>query len=205
MFSCRPSQKKEKEDILRGSFSDRKRPMDICQFLSDHHIGFSRHDHPPVYTCEEAERLVPDLPATKIKNLFLCDSKGRRHFLVVVGFGKTVDLKALSSLLDAKNLRFASPGRLKRYLGVEPGSVTLLAAINDTMGSVEIIVDRELWDAEALQCHPLVNTSTLVLPMDQVRRFLEITGHPPRLLEVPTRHGNAGDTSCEGNGLKNLL
>lgn len=168
--------------------------MDIYQFLAEHHIHYRRYDHPPVFTCEEADRLVPTLPATKIKNLFLCDGKGRRHFLVVVGFGKTVDLKTLSSQLDVKDLRFASPKRLERYLGVKPGSVTLLAAINDSRGSVEVILDRELRDAKALQCHPLVNTSTLVIPMDQVKHFLEITGHPPRLLNVPAHRGDYQDT-----------
>jgi len=33
--------------------------MDIYQFLADHSIEYERHDHPPVYTCEEALRLVP--------------------------------------------------------------------------------------------------------------------------------------------------
>ena len=62
--------------------------MDIYFFLADHNISFERYDHPPVFTCEEANRLVPSLPAAKAKNLFLCDGKGKRHFLVVVGFEK---------------------------------------------------------------------------------------------------------------------
>jgi Ala-tRNA(Pro) deacylase len=164
--------------------------MDIYEFLAEHNITYERHDHPPVFTCEEANRLVPQLPATKIKNLFLCDGKGRRHFLVVVGYEKTVDLKALSPLIGVKKLRFGSPERLKRHMGVDPGSVTVLGVLNDPDGDVEVIFDRHLWDSKAVQCHPLVNTSTLVMALDEVRRFLDITGHEPRLLDVPASQGN---------------
>ena len=52
------------------------------EFLDTHEIAYVRHDHPAVYTVEEADRLVPDLPGAKTKNLFLRDDKGKRHFLV---------------------------------------------------------------------------------------------------------------------------
>jgi Ala-tRNA(Pro) deacylase len=160
---------------------------DIFQFLTDHGISFERYDHPPVYTVAEAERLVPDMPAAKTKNLFLRDRKGRRHFLVVVGYEKSVDLKALSHVLGVSKLGFASPERLQRYLGVEPGAVSILGLVNDVDGDVEVIVDEAVWRTEALRCHPLVNTSTLAIPQEGIRRFLEITGHPARVLNVPDR------------------
>jgi len=161
--------------------------MDIYQFLADHDIEYERHDHPPVFTCEEALRLVPPLPAAKTKNLFLRDRKGRRHFLVAVGYEKAVDLKALASFLGVSKLGFASPERLQRYLGVDAGSVSLLGVVNDVNQEVEVIVDKDLWGAEAFQCHPLVNTSTLVISRDDIQRFLEITGHPLRVLNVPSK------------------
>jgi len=161
--------------------------MDIYQFLADHGIEYERHDHPPVFTCEEALRLVPPLPAAKTKNLFLRDRKGRRHFLVAVGYEKAADLKALASLLGVSKLGFASAERLQRYLGVDPGSVSILGVVNDVNQEVEVIVDEGLWSAKAFQSHPLVNTSTLVISRDDLQRFLEITGHPVRVLDVPSR------------------
>ena len=161
--------------------------MDIYQFLADHDIEYERHDHPPVFTCEEANRLVPPLPAAKTKNLFLCDKKGRRHFLVVVGYEKTVDLNGLSSLLGVSKLRLASPERLRRYLGVDPGSVSILGVVNDSEKQVEVIVDEDVWGSKAFQCHPLVNTSTLVVSRDNIARFLYITGHEVRILDVPSK------------------
>lgn len=161
--------------------------MDIYAFLDRHRIDFERVDHPPVYTCEQARELVPELPGMEIKNLFLRDKKARRHFLVVVGYDKSVDLKALSAVLAAPGLTMASPERLARHLGVEPGSVTLLAAVNDTAGAVEVVFDTEAWAAERLRCHPLVNTATLSIARVDIQRLLEATGHTPRVVEVPAR------------------
>ena len=161
--------------------------MDIYQLLEENNIAYERHDHPPVFTCEEAERLVPPMPGAKTKNLFLRDRKGRRHFLVVVGYEKAVDLKALSPLLGVSKLGFASPARLQRYLGVNPGAVSILGLVNDSNQEVEVIVDKDLWGAEAFRCHPLVNTSTLAISRDGVRRFIESTGHRLRILDVPGR------------------
>lgn len=161
--------------------------MDIYQFLADHDIEYERHDHPPVFTCEEAERLVPDLPAAKTKNLFLRDRKGRRHFLVVVGYEKVVDLKRLSSALGVSKLSLASPERLRRYLGVDPGSVTILGVVNDSDREVEVVVDQDLWRSRTFRCHPLVNTSTLAISRENLGRFLTITGHKLRTLNVPSR------------------
>jgi Ala-tRNA(Pro) deacylase len=159
--------------------------MDIYHFLTSHSIPYERADHPAVYTCEEAERLVPPLPGAETKNLVVRDKKGSRHFLVVVGYEKTVDLKALSPLLDVNGLSFASPERLMKYLGIEPGSVSLLAIINDTQCAVEVIVDEKLWQADVLKCHPLVNTSTLAIRRVDIEKILTVTGHRWRMLSVP--------------------
>jgi Ala-tRNA(Pro) deacylase len=160
---------------------------DIYAFLAEHGIEYERHDHAAVFTCEEADRLVPPLPAAKTKNLFLRDRRGHRHFLVAVGYEKTVDLKALSSALGVSKLSLASPERLKRYLGVDPGSVTILGVVNDATDAVELVIDEDLWDSGAFRCHPLVNTSTLVISRANLERFLKVTGHNPRILTVPSR------------------
>jgi Ala-tRNA(Pro) deacylase len=159
----------------------------LYQFLADNRIEYERHDHPPVYTVADVERLVPPLPAVKTKNLFLRDKKGRRHFLVAVPAQKRVDIKALGTTIGSGRLSFGSPGRLKTYLGVEPGSVTVLATINDPENAVELLFDRVLWEEELFQFHPLVNTSTLLISRENLRRFFELTGHEVRLVDVPSQ------------------
>ena len=158
---------------------------DIYTFLDDRHIEYERHDHPAVYTVEDVHRLVPPLEAAETKSLFLRDAKGLRHFLVIVDGGKRVDLKALPNLLKSSRLRFCSRDCLKKYLGVDPGSVSLFAAVNDVDMAVEIIIDSALWESDAFQFHPLINTSTLVISRDYVKRFLDQTGHNAQIFEVP--------------------
>ncbi len=148
-------------------------------------IGATRHEHPAVMTVEESERLVPALPGGKTKNLFLRDKKGARHFLVTVPARRAVDLARLGDVLDAGRIGFASAERLQRHLGVTPGSVSLLALVNDTQHAVEFVLDRTLWEAPAVQAHPLVNTATVVLSHDDLARFLAATGHAPRIVDVP--------------------
>jgi Ala-tRNA(Pro) deacylase len=174
--------------------------MDIYDFLHTHGITYARHDHEAVFTCEQAERLGIETTAAKTKNLFLRDRKARRHFLVSVKDEKTVDLKGLEEVLSVKGLSFASAERLMEYLGLTPGSVTILAALNDTEGRVEVIVDEPLWQSEAIQCHPLVNTSTLVISRHDVERFLLLTGHAPVILAVPGRIGACGCGTGAGDG-----
>ena len=161
--------------------------MDIYEFLHLNNIPYERYDHAAVYTCEQAERLGLKTKAAKTKNLFLRDRKAERHFLVSVGDEKTVDIKGLEEVLGVKGLSFASAGRLMDFLGLFPGSVTILAAMNDSRGMVEVIADRDLWRNDAIQCHPLVNTSTLVISRDDIERFLLLTGHTPLIIDVPGR------------------
>ena len=162
--------------------------MTIYEFLESNDIAYERHDHPPVFTCDDVNRLILDLPGCKTKNLFICDGKGKQHFLVSVPDEKSVDLKSLGEALGVKRLRFASANRLEKHLKLEPGAVTILGVFNDTAGKVDVVVDQALWDAEALQCHPLVNTATLVISLENLRKFLTHTDHPATVIDVPARN-----------------
>ncbi|MGB1252868.1 MAG: prolyl-tRNA synthetase associated domain-containing protein [Candidatus Promineifilaceae bacterium] len=161
--------------------------MDIFAFLQQHNIEYDRVDHPPVYTVAEAQEKVPPIAGAETKNLFIRTKKGNRHFLVVIGYDKSVDLKKLAAALGVKRLGFASPDRLMTYLGIKPGSVSLLAILNDTDAAVEVIVDRAVWDADRLKCHPLVNTNTLSIARSDVERIFEITNHTVTVIDVPQR------------------
>ena len=160
---------------------------DIYSFLEQHRIEFEKFEHPAVFTCEEAEELTPDMAGAHTKNLLLRNRKGDRHFLVVVGYDKSVDLKALSSVLEESKLSFASPERLMDRLGLEPGAVTVLGLINDLDHQVSLVFDEAIWDADALQCHPLVNTATLVIKHEGLEAFLNATGHEYQVINVPER------------------
>ena len=161
--------------------------VDLYRFLADHQVQYERYDHPAVYTVADVKRLVPPLPAARTKNLFLRDHKGKRHFLVIVPADKRVNIKALNTVIGSSRLSFGSAHRLKKILGVDPGSVTIFALVNDPDGKVEVIIDELLWEEKAFQFHPLVNTSTLVVSNDNLKRFLALTGHDVKVLAVPSQ------------------
>jgi len=161
--------------------------MDILSLLQEQDIAYTKFDHEAVFTVEESDKLLLRIPGAKTKNLFLRDKKGSRHFLVVVPGEKRVDLDALATKLGTSRLSFGSADRLMNYLKILPGSVSLLAVINDTDSEVEVIIDLEVWKEGSVQCHPLINTSTLVLSCEDVNKFLTLTRHEAITLQVPAK------------------
>ena len=161
--------------------------MDIMTQLASWQIRPPLIEHPPLFTCDEADRLLLDRPGTRLKNLFLRDNYGRRHALLLTPPSKQVDLKALSIQLGWSRLGFASADRLQRYLGVAPGHVSVLALVNDTEQAVELWLDNDLREADDFHCHPLRNTATVLLSNADLTRFTEHTGHPPQWIDVPQR------------------
>ena len=150
-------------------------------------IPFEHHRHAPVFTCDEAYAALPNNDAVQTKNIFLRDKRGRRHLLLVTTCEKSVDIKQFAEQADADHLSFASPERLMKYVGVTPGSVTVLGLLNDEAHSVELYVDREVWNVPRWRCHPLINSETLVLARTDLERFFDATGHAPRVMELKTR------------------
>lgn len=159
--------------------------MNLFDFLSQHNISYSKYEHPAVFTVTEADKYASGFPGAHTKNLFLRDKKGKRHLLVVAGSHTPVNLKDLSKTVGVSNLSFASPERLMRHLGIEPGSVSLLALFNDRINQkVEVVFERRIWEAETICCHPLVNTATLVIDKEGIERFLQATGHGVTLIDL---------------------
>jgi len=158
--------------------------MVIYEFLRNNGIEYSSYNHPAVFTVEEANRLVPDLPGIHTKNLFLRDKKAAQFFLLVCGDDKQVDLKQLSAQIGVKNLSLASDERLQQNLGITPGAVSILALVNDSSGKVQLLIDEDVKKAAAITAHPLVNTATLVLEQAALQKFLEIIAHSVRVVTL---------------------
>ena len=103
-------------------------------------------------------------------------------YLVVTLEDADIDLKGLHRLLGANGrFSFGSSDLMREVLGVEPGSVTPFGAINDTQGRVTVVLDATMMGHKALNYHPLVNTMTTSIDRDDLVKFLEFTGHTPRI------------------------
>jgi Ala-tRNA(Pro) deacylase len=159
-------------------------PQQLFAHLDQLGIAHRTVEHPPVFTVEEAKALRGNLPGHHIKNLFLRNKK-EEMWLVVALEDRAIDLKRLGEVLSAGRLSFGSADRLKRTLGVEPGSVTPLSLVNDEARAVQLVLDRGVADGGPVNAHPLVNTMTTALAPADLLRFFDATGHTPRWLDFP--------------------
>jgi Ala-tRNA(Pro) deacylase len=164
------------------TMQDMKKLFDLFEAL---HIDYTLHEHPPVFTVEEANRHWGTLPGAHCKNLFLRNRKGTRHYLVVVISSTNPDLKSLTGDLGEDRLSFASPERLMKHLGLTPGSVSPFGLINDTGREVVVVLDKELENHERVNFHPNVNTATVGLSYADFKKFLNWQGNERRILPFP--------------------
>ena len=156
-------------------------PADLFAFLDRLEIPHSTVSHPPLFTVEESRKLRGAIPGGHTKNLFLRDKSGA-YYLVVTTEDAAIDMKGLHRRLDAKGrFSFGSAEALWELLGVEPGSVTPFAAINDVTGRVAVVLDAAMLAHEVLNYHPLVNTMTTAVSQAGLMRFLRACGHEPRI------------------------
>ncbi|MFM2371149.1 MAG: hypothetical protein RIS85_871 [Pseudomonadota bacterium] len=149
-------------------------------------IAWQQHEHPAVFTVEESAELHEAIAGLHTKNLFLKDGGGQ-FWLVTVRHDLRVDLKALAGVIGSKKLSFGKAEDMEARLGVTPGSVTPLAAINDADGAVRVVIDRALADAPCVNVHPLRNTATLGLSGPDLQVALRHWGHEPVLADIPER------------------
>jgi Ala-tRNA(Pro) deacylase len=159
-------------------------PQQLFARLDELGLAHTTVEHAPVFTVEQAKAHRGELPGHHIKNLFLRNKK-EEMWLVVALEDRAVDLKRLGEVLGAGRLSFGSPERLRKYLGVEPGSVTPFALVNDHDAKVTLALDRGLAEGGPVNAHPLVNTMTTAIAFGDLQRFFEATGHPPRWLDFP--------------------
>jgi Ala-tRNA(Pro) deacylase len=147
-------------------------------------IPFTRHEHPPAATVEEAERYWVDIDATHCKNLFLRNQKGTRHYLVILVAAKKADLRAVADQIGDGKLSFASPERLMTCLGLTPGSVSPFGLIHDRERRVRVVLDRDLKTASRVSFHPNINTVTLTVAFDDFQKFLDACGHTVQYVTI---------------------
>jgi Ala-tRNA(Pro) deacylase len=159
-------------------------PDELLAYLDNLGIAHQTVSHPPVFTVEEAQSLRGKINGAHTKNLFLRDKKGALY-LVVAPEDAMIELRSLHRFLGASGrFSFGSADLLRETLGVEPGSVTPFAAINDKAGLVTVVLDAAMMTNEVLNFHPLTNTGTTTISRAGLVEFLEATGHRPRIEAV---------------------
>jgi Ala-tRNA(Pro) deacylase len=158
-------------------------PADLFAFLDKLGVAYKTTAHPPLFTVEQSQTLRGQIPGTHTKNLFLVDRK-RGLYLIVACEDAIIELKNLHRHLNTGRFSFASADLLRETLGVEPGSVTPFAAMNDFSQRVTIVLDAAMMRHPTLNFHPLVNTMTTSIGREGLLQFLDATGHRVRIEAV---------------------
>ena len=151
-------------------------PDDLFALFQRLGLDTTTHHHDAAFTVEQGNAIWGAIPGVHCKNLFLKDAKDRM-WLVVAPADRRVDLKTLPARIGSARLSFGSAERLGRVLGVEPGSVTHFALVNDTERQVSVVLDAWMMRQDLLNYHPLRNTMTTTISNAHFRAFLAATGH----------------------------
>ena len=149
-------------------------------------IEYERCDHEPAETMEACLAIDEILaPAVICKNLFLCNRQKTDFYLLCMGPDKPFHTKDLSHQIGSARLSFAPEEALWELLHCTPGSATVLGLMNDTDHKVRLLMEREVYEAEYLSCHPCICTSSLKLKTgDVLRKLLPHTGHEVTVVDL---------------------
>ncbi|MFO7853298.1 MAG: prolyl-tRNA synthetase associated domain-containing protein [Bacteroidota bacterium] len=157
---------------------------ELYDLLDNLDIPFQYREHPPVNTIEEASKYWKNYDSGRCKNIFLRNHKGNRHYLVILEHLRKLNMKDLESRLKQGKLTFASEKRLKKYLGLHPGSVSPFGLINDRDKHVHLFIDKKLLDFENLSFHPNDNTASLIISKNDFIRFLNHQGNTYEFIQL---------------------
>jgi len=158
--------------------------QELYELLEKLDISYEYHEHPPVATIEDAIIHWRELNSGRCKNIFFRNHKGDRHYLVILEHLRQLNIRDLEQRLRQGKLSFASDQRLKKYLGVEPGSVSPFGLINDTDHHVHLFIDEKLNEFERLSFHPNVNTASLVVNKSDFLKFLKNMGNSYEFIKL---------------------
>ena len=164
-----------------------ERQEKVLHYLEEHNIPFTTYNHPEGKTIEEAKRWWHDDGSMHCKNIFMRNHKGDQHYLICFPCDDDLaihdiehwlkDVLVSQGMKAPGKLSFASPERMMRYLGLEPGSVSPFGLINDTEHHVILFLDRRLKDAPSLSFHPNDCRGTVVITQEAFQKYLTSVGN----------------------------
>ena len=149
----------------------------VLNFLNSNNIKHDWYTHEEAPTIEIARTQWRADGSKHCKNLFFRNHKGNKHYLVVLDCERDLAIHDLEQLLHQGKLSFASPQRMDKYLGLQPGSVSPFGLINDSENHVHLFIDENLRKEASLSFHPNDNRATVVISQEEFIRYLSIIGN----------------------------
>lgn len=156
---------------------------DLIRILNDNGFEYFVEEHAPLFTVEDSKALRGQIEGAHSKNLFLKDAKAN-FFLISIEESASIDLKKTMQQIQSKKLSFAKPEYLQDILGIEPGSVSPFALLNDTKKQVKFYLDRSFLDSETVNFHPLINTATVNISPQNLIELIEKYHNPVNYIDL---------------------
>ena len=156
---------------------------DLIRILNDNGFEYFVEEHAPLFTVEDSKSLRGQIEGAHSKNLFLKDAKAN-FFLISIEESASIDLKKTMQQIQSKKLSFAKPEYLRDILGIEPGSVSPFALLNDTKKQVKFYLDRSFLDSETVNFHPLINTATVNISPQNLVELIEKYHNPVNYIDL---------------------
>ena len=156
------------------------------ELLDTLHISYFRVEHDAAETIEKCHHVEKILGTEICKNLFLCNRQKTKFYLLLLRGDKVFHTKDLSHQLGCSRLSFASGEDMERYLGMKPGSASVLGLMNDEEGHVQLVIDESVNRQELWGCHPCKNTASLRIAREDIlKTFLPAVQHAPIFVDLP--------------------
>lgn len=156
---------------------------DLIRILNDHGFEYFIEDHAPLFTVEDSKALRGQIEGAHSKNLFLKDAKAN-FFLISIEESASIDLKKTMQHIQSKKLSFAKPEYLQDILGIEPGSVSPFALLNDAQKQVRFYLDRSFLCSKKVNFHPLINTATVNISPKDLIKLIEKYHNPVNYIDL---------------------
>ena len=165
-----------------GRLAKEIRSYDLLDSLG---ISFCRADHEPAMTMEACQAVDIALGAEMCKNLLLCNRQCTSFYLLMMPGDKPFKTKELSAQIGSSRLSFASGEHMEELLDITPGSLSVLGLMNDTAMRVQLLIDRDLLNADYVCFHPCINTSSLrITTVDFTHILLPGLKHEPIYVDL---------------------
>lgn len=167
---------------IEGRLEKEVRVYDLLDSLE---VKYQRIDHEAAMTMEACEEIDRTLDAAICKNLFLCNRQETDFYLLMISGDKTFKTKYLSAQIGSARLSFAKPEYMEQFLDITPGSVSVMGLMNDKEKRVQLLIDKDVLNAEYIGCHPCINTSSLRMRTeDMMEKVIPAMGHEPMMVEL---------------------
>ncbi len=163
-----------------------EREIRVYDLLDELGIEYDRTDHEEANNMEACQEIDRILDTIICKNLFLCNRQETQFYLLMMPGDKSFKTKDISAQINSARLSFGKPEYMEEYLNIKPGAVSIMGLMNDIGNHVQLLMDKEVIEADTLGCHPCVSTSSLRMKTkDVLEIFLPAVHHEPIFVELP--------------------